>query len=180
MNNITRNEIAWEKLINILTTEIINTEECIIYPTINKDGYGIFQPTVKGRKYHFLMHRASYLFHFNNLKKEDIVCHTCDNPACINPKHLFKGTHNDNVQDKVNKGRQAKGNTHGKYIDGRASDNIKYSNYYANRSLSKIQVLAIKKLRQEGKTIKEISEELNINIQTIKDISCGRTYKDII
>lgn len=180
MNNINRNELAWEKIVNILTTAIINTQECIIYPITNKDGYGVFQPTIKRRKYHFLMHRASYLFYFNNLNKEDIVCHTCDNPACINPKHLFKGTHNDNVQDKVIKGRQAKGNKHGKYIDGRASDNIKFSNYYANRSLSKNKVLAVKKLKLEGMTIKEISETLNIKIQTIKDISCGRTYRDII
>ena len=169
------------RVITKLREYLLDTNECINYPILNKEGYGIYQPRINGVKTHMLMHRESYAYYNNDvLTSDDIICHRCDNPACINPKHLFKGTHNDNVQDKVNKGRQAKGNTHGKYIDGRASDNIKYSNYYANRSLSKIQVLAIKKLRQEGKTIKEISEELNINIQTIKDISCGRTYKDII
>ena len=163
--------------------EFINrdTNDCILYPVLNKEGYGQMQSYLEGKKLHYLMHRVAYqVYYKDDLTPNDVICHKCDNPACVNPKHLFKGTHQDNVQDKVSKGRQAKGNTHGKYIDGRASDNIKYSNYYANRSLSKIQVLAIKKLRQEGKTIKEISEELNINIQTIKDISCGRTYKDII
>ena len=168
------------KIITKLREYLLDTNECINYPILNKEGYGIYQPRINGVKTHKLMHRESYTYHNNDiLTSDDIICHRCDNPACINPKHLFKGTHNDNVQDRVIKNRCAKGNSNGNYIDGRASDNIQYSEYYSNRSLSKSQVLVIKQLRQEGSTIKSISEELNINIQTIKDISCGRTYKDI-
>jgi hypothetical protein len=41
-----------------------------------------------------------------------VVRHTCDTPACINPKHLISGSHADNVLDKVRKNRQGHGSKH--------------------------------------------------------------------
>lgn len=43
----------------------------------------------------------------------EVVRHTCDNPRCINPEHLIIGTHQDNINDKVRRNRQAKGEVHG-------------------------------------------------------------------
>jgi hypothetical protein len=42
------------------------------------------------------------------------VCHSCDNPPCIEPDHLFSGTPLENQRDKVLKGRQARGKNHGR------------------------------------------------------------------
>ena len=69
-----------------------------------KDGYGmigVFDSVV-------LTHRASYEVYIGPIPKGMLVCHTCDNPPCFNPDHLFLGTHKDNMKDMQSKGRTGK------------------------------------------------------------------------
>lgn len=73
---------------------------------IDKDGYGRVSP-----KKHKLRnaHRLSYFFHKGDFDRSLFVCHTCDQPSCINPDHLFLGTVQENSDDMKNKKRQARG-----------------------------------------------------------------------
>ena len=50
--------------------------------------------------------RVSYIFNIGDIPEGLHVLHTCDNPECTNPKHLFVGTHTDNVKDMDAKGRR--------------------------------------------------------------------------
>ena len=70
----------------------------------SKRGYGVFSPG----KYVFA-HRYMYELINGPITSDMCVCHTCDNPGCVNPAHLFLATSPQNTADKVAKNRQARG-----------------------------------------------------------------------
>jgi len=78
--------------------------------TLSKDnaGYGRLKVQM-GARDKFRMtstHRRAYEVFVGDIPKGMCVCHKCDNPSCCNPEHLFIGTHKDNMQDMISKGRQ--------------------------------------------------------------------------
>jgi len=65
-------------------------------------GYGTFKASDRQA----LAHRFSYEMVNGAIGDRKVfVCHKCDNPLCVNPAHLFTGSHQDNVDDKMAKGR---------------------------------------------------------------------------
>lgn len=101
--------------------------------TKTKDGYGLVHfATLRGDGYKSSMtaHRALYMAHHNIiLTRSQWVLHECDNPCCVNIKHLFLGSPKGNTQDKLFKGRNAK----------------KYKLHTRHRVFSDETIIAIKK-----------------------------------
>ena len=85
----------------------LGSEDCWLWhgTTHSTRGYGVF--FAGGRRY--LAHRFSYMISVGEVRRGLCVCHRCDNPRCVNPRHLFLGTDQDNMSDMVAKGRSTRG-----------------------------------------------------------------------
>lgn len=81
-----------------------DSERCWLWTArIHPSGYGT--KNWNGRKDQ--AHRVSWMINYGAIPEGLWVLHRCDNPTCVNPKHLFLGTRQDNIDDMVAKGRRA-------------------------------------------------------------------------
>lgn len=88
-----------------------------------EDGYGRIKIEIWDRnlkdEIHFTWlraHRASWiLFNDKPIPKGFLVCHKCNNPSCVNPRHLYVGTDSDNMKDMVAAGNHHRQNTSKKF-----------------------------------------------------------------
>ena len=101
---------SWYDIIFDRVKKTENINDCWEWTsTKDKDGYGKFVRKIPGTRKHTYHRAHREVFKLINdciLSNDQLVCHTCDNPSCCNPNHLFLGTAKDNMRDMVNKNRK--------------------------------------------------------------------------
>ena len=133
----------------------------------NKQGYG----RTWINDYGFYAHRVIFNLAFPNTitlnapKSTDdfgFLLHICDNPSCCNPKHLFVGTHADNMADKVAKGRSPD-------FSGDKGPRAK---------LNMTQAREARQLRKEGVSTRELALRFGLSLPSMKTLLAGKSYKE--
>lgn len=125
--------------------------------SLNTDGYGRLWVD-RDNKY---AHRLSYEIAFGEIHDSLSVLHHCDNPSCIRPDHLFLGTHQDNIDDMMRKGRRV-------WQSGENGNSAK---------LTDAQVSEIRRLHAKGVRNTVLSEKFGIHQTYISNIVCFRNRK---
>lgn len=118
------------------------------------NGYGI-TVRVNGSR---LAHRAALYFKLGKLPKDQCVLHRCDNPPCVNPDHLFIGSHLDNMLDMKSKNRNEKGQ---------------------RRYNAKLKDSDIPKIREDGRSHSKIAATFGVTRTIITNIKNRKSWQHV-
>jgi hypothetical protein len=118
----------------------------------------------KGEKWSMLRaHRISYILYKGPIPDGQLVCHSCDNRLCVNPKHLFLGSHKDNIEDCIIKGRKVLGR------------NPKHNHLSFNLA----QEIRLVKLKNPNLTYKQLGKLFNTSAAQAHRIITNQIWKDV-
>lgn len=120
-------------------------------------GYGKF----RSQNQLYASHRAAYLLTRGHITPGLHILHSCDNPLCCNPMHLWEGTHQDNMRDMLIKGRHVPGIIQGE------SKSLKLTNAMVNS------------IRLDTRILKDIAEEYNMSISQISKIKRRKSWRHV-
>jgi hypothetical protein len=141
---------------------------------INRQGYGVLRWRDKTDR----AHRAAYELAHGVMLDGQFVCHSCDVRACVNPAHLWLGTHLDNMADRDRKGRVARGDESGRRKHPERWPSVQGQENGRAR-LTDEQVRQIRHRRAAGETLLAIATAFGVGSGTVSNIVKGRTWRHI-
>lgn len=126
--------------------------------SVARNGYGQIR---RNGKLITVTRLIMHLVHGFNLKSKKFILHHCDNPRCVNPKHLYVGNAKDNMKDKVLRNRQKKGDA------------------IPNSVLDDNKVRRIRELHAEGLSHRAIAKLLKVSHYPIGQVLRNETWKHV-
>lgn len=135
-------------------------DDCWLW-TASVAGRGYGQIKLPKTRRQIYAHRCSYELHEGPIPDEVGVLHSCDNPRCVNPKHLFLGTAGDNAIDTKNKGRHLFGELNAQSV------------------LTTAQVNRIHDLAESGQSENSVAAMFGVSSSTIHRIKHGERWHHI-
>ena len=141
-------------------------------------GYGQFYAA--GKRYR--AHRYSWILAHGPIPEGLSVCHTCDNPLCVNPDHLWLGTTLANQLDAVRKGRKASGIKSGAYTH---PEQVQRGETHPSAKLTEADVLYLRRIwrrghkRGDGTGITALARAYGMSTSSIQAAISGKTWKHL-
>jgi hypothetical protein len=134
-------------------SKVERTDGCWLWRGKRKrSGYGVF--SFRGKRVR--AHRMAWRLEHGSVPSDRLVCHRCDQPACVRPEHLFLGTSADNMRDMRSKGRAPK---------------------HSTPKLTQERAEELRRLRAEGLSWPMLSAEFGVGVSTARKIVAGLRYR---
>lgn len=136
-------------------------------------GYPIF--SLPGHR-SIRVHRYMWEMHNGAIPENMFICHTCDVRNCIRIDHLFVGSHDENMQDMVNKDRQVKGDRQWQRAH---PEMVKHGEQRSNAKLTDQDVRDIRNRVANGERKKALAAEYNVSSGAISHIIYKRSWTHV-
>jgi len=151
--SIPRTDLYWKY--------VVKTDQCWLWVGAKTPkGYGVFSRSSGGVSAYYYAHRAAYEMETGEKPGELNVCHSCDNPGCVNPSHLFLGSWTENMKDKVSKNRQAKGEAF-------------------HRKLTDLKVKEIRERYEHGETQRALATKFDVDPSLVSRVVNRRYWAHV-
>lgn len=148
-------ERFWSKV------EVTGPDDCWLWSASRVTGKEYGEIRIKGSLYK--ASRISYFIEFGFISDDLLCLHSCDNPPCVNPRHIFQGTDQDNMDDMYEKRRSYH----------------PYGNLCGKSKLKEKQVLTIILRCKNRENQEKIAQDYGVSRSLISHISTGKNWKHL-